>query len=290
VAAQTRKEEKPSEVLAGVLVAACRQNEEQFAKYQTQENAEAFRQLPPGQRIEVMKRFALLSEPGRPLLSNDPDGRTQVRCETTGVTAVFRFGEERIRENLAFIPVDVNDQRRAEFGLVREGGGWKILSLGLLLLNLPELAKQWAAQVPLTQAPEAQTQPAAAPPNEEEQAVQDLRRLREAILKFRRAFGALPEKLEQLGPPPGREGVSPDRARLVDEDLAAGHKGSYAFALRIVPAAKEGEESTFALTATPLQYGKRAKQSFYLDAEGTLRGGDKQGAVATAADPSQRNP
>ena len=41
----------------------------------------------------------------------------------------------------------------------------------------------------------------------------------------------------------------------------------------------------FVLAATPIEYGKGGRRSFYLDSNGTLRGGDKHGAVATAADP-----
>lgn len=277
--AQERSTGSPSEALAGVMVAACRQNAEQFAKFMTADNAAIFEQLPPGLRAQLMQRFIQLNEAGRPLLSTDADSRTIVRCDTASVSAVIRFGPERVRENLAFVPVEINNQRRAEFGLVREAGAWKVISVGLLLLNLAELSKQWSAQ-----------QAAEALEAGEAEALANLRRLRAAIQTYRRAFGTWPTSLAQLGPPPGREGASPERARLLDEALASGLKGGYAFAFRILPAEKEGEEEKFEVTATPAQYGTTGRRSFLFDAAGILRAADKQGAVATAADPPFRAP
>lgn len=268
--AQEAQEANSAAALTAALVAACRQSEAAFARYLTTENAAAFKELPEEQRKAVMSRFVLLADPGRPLLSDDAQGRTVLRCETPSVTGEIRIGKERVRENLAFVPVEVVGGRAAEFGMVREGGGWRILSLGLLLVNIAELSRQWAAQ-------ELQAR--------EEEAITHLRRLADAIRTYREAFGRLPERLEQLGPPPPKEGVSPEAAQLVDAELAAGAKSGYRFRYRIVPAAPEGGEATFELAATPAEYEKTGKRSFFLDTAGRLRGGDKQGAVATAADP-----
>ncbi len=253
-------------------MAACRQNEAQFAPYLTADNAAAFRELPASQRTALMKRFVLLDEPGRPLLSSDAQGRTVVRCETPGMTTEMRFGETRLRENLAFIPVEIPIEnaatRRIVFGMVREGG-WKLLSVGLLLLNLPELSRQWTTS-------EAEAS--------ESEAIAALRKLADAVASYRRAFGKLPETLAQLGPAP-KEGISPEAAGLLDAELAASKKGGYLFRYRILPASGEGTAASFELAATPTEYGKMGRRSFFLDASGTLRGTDKQGAVATASDP-----
>ena len=215
----------------------------------------------------MMRRFVLVTVPGRPLLSNDAAGHTSIRCETPSVTADIRLGDARVRENLAFVPMEIGG-RRVEIGLVREGGGWRILSFGLLLVNIPELAKQWEAA-------ELEAREAAA--------MASLRRLAVALETYRRAFGSLPERLEQLGPAP-KEGVSPDAAQLVDAELASGSKDGYRFRYRIV-----GGEGTnalgFELSATPTEYGKTGRRSFFLDSSGKLRGTDKQGLAATAADP-----
>ena len=88
-------------------MAACRQNQTEFARYLTAENAATFQQLPAEQRLALMKRFVLLDDPGRPLLSNDSQGRTIIHCETPGITGEIRFGETRVQENLAFISVEV---------------------------------------------------------------------------------------------------------------------------------------------------------------------------------------
>ncbi|MBI1750103.1 MAG: hypothetical protein HY234_02235 [Acidobacteria bacterium] len=276
-------EERPSGALASALVAACRQNEAQFARYQTAENAAAFAELTPSQKSDLMKRIVQAGDAGRPLLSSAAEGRTVLRCETTRGTTELRFGTERIRENLAFVPVEATGGRRAEFGMVREGGGWRMLSVGLVLMNIPELAKQWAT-------PKAA---AGAAENSEAAAIVTLRRLAEAVVTYKKGFGKLPTQLAQLGP--ARRGeISPEKANLIEQELAEGTKGGYVFAYRVVAppktkdakeAAGESTEPAYALTATPAEYGRTGKRSFFLDASGELRGGDKQGAEATAEDP-----
>ncbi len=274
VCAQARevRTDSPSDALSSLLVAACRQNAEQFARFQTRENAAAFQQLRELQKIEIMRRFVQVEEAGKPLLTSDPQGRVVIRCETPSITVQLRLGDERTNENLAFVAVDINEKRRAEFGLVKEAGGWRVLSVGLLLFNLPQLVREWESQ-------------GTAPPGAEDQAIECLQRLREAILKFQRAFGELPAKLSQLGPPEQGEGVSPAKARLVDEQLASGRTSSYLLDLIIVPGRKPEEPPAFALLAKPIRYGGGAQRSFYLDAAGILRGADKKGAEATTADP-----
>ncbi len=274
--AQATKEDKPAETLADAMTAACRQNETEFVRSLTAENAVTFRKFPSGQRLELMKRFSLLDDPGRPLLSSDAQGHTVLRCETPPVATETRFGDTRVEENLAFIRVAVRipdnpaaAPRRAEFGLVREGSGWKLLSVGLLLLNLTELSEQWAGS-------ELQAN--------EREAIAALHKIADAIGTYRRAFGRLPETLAELGPAP-KEGISPDAAGLLDAELAAGKKGGYLFRYRVEPAQGTGAQPSFELAATPADYGKTGRRSFFLDASGTLRGADKQGAPATAADP-----
>lgn len=153
-AATETKAESPSEALAATLVAACRNSDDEFAQKLTADNSQVFREFLTARRKELMRRFLQVSDAGRPLLGNDAEGHTVVRCETPATTAVYRFGPVRVQENLAFIPVDAGEGRRVEFGMVREGGSWRVISLGLLLLNLHELGKQW----------DAQESPAAQPP------------------------------------------------------------------------------------------------------------------------------
>jgi len=278
---QEAQPSNPATALSEALGAACRQDEAHFARYLTADNAAAFRELAVAQRTALMKRLILLEEPGRPLLSSDAAGRTVLRCEASSVSAEMRFGDARVRENLAFIPVEARGEargagesgRRVDFGMVREGGGWKFLSVGLLLLDLPALVRQWAQQAENS---EIEAQEAAA--------IAALRKIAEAILTYRRAFGRMPETLAQLGPPP-KGGISPDAAGLLDAELAAGSKGGYVFRSVILSPSEEATEPRFNLAATPAQYSKTGRRSFFLDASGVLRGGDKQGTVATAQDP-----
>src|SRR2546426_562107 len=144
---------------------------------------------------------------------------------------------------------------------------------GRPLLDLPALARQWAQQAENS---EIEAQEAAA--------IAALRKIAEAILTYRRAFGRMPETLAQLGPPP-KGGISPDAAGLLDAELAAGSKGGYVFRSVILSPSEEATEPRFNLAATPAQYSKTGRRSFFLDASGVLRGGDKQGTVATAQDP-----
>lgn len=266
--AQEARDSEPAAALSAALAAACRANQEQFAKYLTADNVAAFRALPDGQRDSLLKRISLVDEPGKPLISSDAKQHTVLRCEARGGTAEYRFGDARVRENLAFIPVTVTGSHASEFGLVRETGGWRLLSLGLLLLDIPQLSKQWAEQDFAAR---------------EAAAIQTLRGLAEAIQTYVRAWGKLPETLAQLGPAPTDQ-ISPDQASLVNENLAAGAQGGYTFRYRILPAQNE-IDSTFELGATPDEYGKTGRRSFFLDSKGKIHGADKHGAPAAPDDP-----
>jgi hypothetical protein len=266
--AQDGKETSPTEALTAALVAACRQKQDVFELYLPAESAIAFRALPASQRTALMQRLVAVGSEGSPILATSADGRAVLRCGSSAGAVELRFGPERVQDSLAFIPVEIPSARNVEFGLVREGKSWRLLSVGLLLLHVPELAKQWAAQ-------ELQSR--------EERAIAALHDLADAIKRYRSAFGSFPENLAQLGPRP-KEGASPDAADLVDEELSAGKKFGYAFRYRILPG-EDGGEATFELAAAPAEYPTSGRRSFFLDAAGTLRGDDKQGAVATAMDP-----
>ncbi len=275
---------RPEAALSEALSAACRQDAEAFANVLTLDNAAAYRALPAPQRTALMKRFVLLEDPGRPLFSTSATDHRVVRCETPSISTEMRFGDTRSRENLAFIPLEIpipgEASRSITFGLVREGGNWKLLSVGLILLDIPSMEKQWE-QADL----EAR----------ENDAIAALRKLATALETYRRAYGKLPDALDTLGPAP-QGGISPEAANLVDADLSAGNKGGYAIRYRIVPAGgnlseeEANQAAKFELAATPVEYGKTGRRSFILDSSGILRGTDKQGSVATPADPRIDSP
>jgi type II secretory pathway pseudopilin PulG len=269
------------EALQEILTAACRHDETAFANHLTRDNAEAFRVLAQEQRVALLRRMVLLDDPGKPLLSVS-DGNTVVRCEAGGVTSEMRFGAAEVRENLAFIPVTVPEGEQTQsvrFGLVKEDGQWKLLSVGLLLVNIPALGRQWE-QSELE--------------NRERDAIAAMRKVARALKSYQRAYGGLPETLDELGPPP-KDGASPEMAGLLDADLAKGLAAGYRLRYSIVPATGEEDISErnraagFTLAATPVVYGKDGRRSFFLDASGTLRGADKNGVVATADDPRIEN-
>jgi hypothetical protein len=238
-----------------------------FANYLTDENAAAFRKLPADERSGVMKRFVLLDTAGRPLLANDNQGREILRCEASDASMEFRFGVARVHENLAYIPVTVTGQNAIQFGFVREDSRWKLLSLGLLLIDIPQLQKQWTAQDI---------------DNREKGAIDTLQNLAQAIDTYKQAFGKLPDSLAQLGP--AKDGISPQAAKLIDANLAAGSKNGYKFRYRVTDGADDGEPG-FEIAAIPVEYGKSGRQSFLLDKDGKIHAADKHGAVATVDDP-----
>ena len=265
---QTSGPGDPAAALASALSAACRRNETQFADYLTADNSAAFLALPEGQRAAVLGRLSLGDEAGRPLLSSGQQNHPLLRCETPGSTVEFQFGSARTHENLAFIPVTAAGGHSTEFGMVREGGGWKLLSLGLVLFDIPQLSKQWAEQDIALR---------------EDAAIKVLKGLAEAIATYRHIYDKLPESLAQLGPAP-KDQVSPDQAQLVNSHLAAGSQGGYRFRYRILTP-QAGGEPGFELAASPEQYGKTGRRSFLLDAEGKLHAADKNGLYASAEDP-----
>ena len=277
--AQQKATASPDSTLAETLSAACRQDAAAFAAFLTADNAAAFNALFEPQRKALMQRLVQLEDAGRPLLSTGANGHQVVRCATPGMSIEMRFGEVRLRENLAFVPMEIplpgDSPRSVTFGFVREAGSWKLLSVGLLLLDIPSLAKQWEQG-------ELEAR--------ENEAIASLRQLASALETYRRAYGKLPDSLAQLGPAPPN-GISPEAAGLVDVDLASGGKNGYAFRYTVVPSAGDLPEpeankaAGFALAASPTEYGKSGRRSFFLDSAGVLRGADKQGAVATSTDP-----
>jgi hypothetical protein len=258
----------PLEAVSAILGAACRQNATQFATYLTPDNSAAFHSLPDNEREALMKRLSLSDDPGRPLLSADSQNRPIVRCETPGTTVEFQLGPEKVHQSLAFVPVTVVGGQATQFGLVKEDSGWKLLSVGLMLFDIPQLSKQWAAQ-------EIEAR--------EQAAIQTLKELADTIQRYQRIYGKLPESLAQMGPAP-KGGVSPEQAQLIDSNLAAGSQNGYQYRYRIVPS-PSGGDAGFELAGTPQQYGKTGRRSFFLDVEGKVHGGDKNGAVASVEDP-----
>jgi len=265
----------PAAALSAAIVAACRDNESQFLNYFTADNAAAFRALPAEQRAAFLRRFSLSDMPGKPLSSTDQQNHAALLCQTPSGTVQYHFGAPRVHENLAFIPVSVVDGEQAEFGLVRENGGWRLLSLGLVLLDIPQLARQWAQDDLRTS---------------EDSTIDTLRSLAEAIQTYNRAFGKLPESLADLRPAPKGQ-ISPDQASLISADLAGGKQNGYEFRYRIVPD-PAGNDTNFELAATP-ESPSKGRRSFFLDAAGKIHGADKHGTVATSDDPvidSEKSP
>jgi hypothetical protein len=267
----------PSEALRAALSAACSQNERDFTRFLTARNTETFATLTPGARVALMKRFVLLDEPGKPSLVTNTSGRPLVRCETPGGAAETQIGGPEINDNLAFLPVEIRDATdtvganvmHVKMGLVRENGEWKLLSVGLVLLDLPSLAAEWdAAQMEST----------------EREALNALKTIAGAVEAYRREYTRLPDALGNLGP--AKHGAANAQAAgLLDADLAEGAQSGYNFRYIILSASTLGAPAKFALAATPQTYGRTGRRSFFRDANGGLHGADRQGSVGSEVDP-----
>jgi hypothetical protein len=267
----------PSAALKAVLSAACSQNQTEFVRFLTARNKEAFSRMTPPARVALMKRFVLLNEPGKSTASANPAGRPILQCQTPDVTTEMQIGGADLRDNIAFLPMELRDAtdtagasaRRVTMGLVRENGDWKLLSLGLLLLDLPALEVEWdVAEMEGT----------------ERSAMEALNKVGSAIEAYRGKYLRLPESLANLGPPL-HGAANGEAAGFLDSDLANGMKNGYAIRYVIVGASATGAPAKYELAATPLQYGRTGRRSFFRDSDGALHAADRQGAVGSRADP-----
>jgi hypothetical protein len=267
----------PDAALRDLLLAACSQSQNGFTRFLTARNKESFSRMAPSARVALMKRFVLLGEPGKPSAITNPSGRPTVRCETPAVTTEMQIGGADIRENVAFLPLELRDAadttgesvHQANVGLLRENGEWKLLSLGLLLLDLPALELEWDAA-------EMETN--------EQAAIDSLRKIAAAIETYRRTYARLPQSLANLGPPLHGD-PSAEAAGLLDSDLATEIKGGYSFRFVIVGGTSAGADAKYEIAAKPSTYGRTGQRSFLRDANGVMHGGDHQGAVGTTFDP-----
>jgi hypothetical protein len=279
----------PAAALRDVLQAACSQSASDFSRYLMARSTQSFERLAPAARVALMKRLVLLNVPGKATTTTNPAGRPIVRCETPDVTTEMSIGGTDTRDNLAFLPMelrDVTDSTGANvhqitMGLVREDGQWRLLSIGVLLLDLPSLEIEWDAE-------EAEAN--------EITALGNLRILADAVETYRRTYFRLPESLASLGPPPSRTaGKNPqtkplaatrEHAGLLDDEFAAGNKDGYEFRIIIAGADTLGAPAKYQLSAIPSSYGRTGKRSFFRDADGGWHAADHGGAVGSASDPT----
>ena len=268
----------PSAALRDVLMAACSQSQNDFEHFLTARNKESFTRMAPAARVAFMKRFVLLNQAGKPTATTNPSGRPIVRCDTPEGAAEIQIGGADTSDNVAFLPVNLRDATdttdasaiQVTMGMVRENSEWKILSLGVVLLDLPSLELEWDS---------------AEADKNEQTAIESLKEIAEAV-------ESLPPQVRTACPTrflvSGLRcmvAANADAAGLVEADLAAGMRNGYSFRYVIVGASGLGAPGKFELAATPLTYGRTGHRSYFRDACGTLRGADRQGAVGSAGDP-----
>jgi hypothetical protein len=268
---------EPNTTLRDILMSACSHSSAQFSSHLTTRNAAAFARLTPAAQVTLLKRFVLLDNPGTPNAEVDDHGNITVTCTTEAVVTQMQIGKAEIRENLAYLPLLVKEAsdttnagaRQVLMGLVKESGQWKLLSLGLLLLDLPSLGEEWDR---------AEIQ------SNEKSALASMHELAAAIEKYRVTYTRLPDSLTALGRS-SKASAAIDQAGLVDAELAAGRKDGYAFRYVIVGANNSGAPAKYELAAIPVAYGRTGTTSYFRDSSGALHGGDHKGAVGTETDP-----
>lgn len=258
----------PEQTVIGALRAACSQNVQQFSPYLLANSRRALAALPKAEQKTLLKRFSLTSVAGHARALLDSEGQTVVRCDTPAESVTFRLEKAQIDHNVAFVPVTVSGGERTRFGLVRQPEGWRLYSLGLLVVNVPALVRQWE---------EAEMRA------NEQAAALDLVSIEHAVKAYHNAFGQWPDRIEQLGPAPAN-GVSPEHAQLLSARLATGAADGYRFRYRIATGTG-GVIEGFELGAVPERYDKTGRRSFFVDTDGKMHAADKQGAPATNEDP-----
>jgi hypothetical protein len=273
----------PTTVLRDALMAACSQKDAAFSSTLTKRNAEAFARMTPAARSTLLKRFVLLDKPGEPNASGDVYTKIVVHCTTPQLTTEMQIGKAEIRENLAYVPLTVKDTadsgnidaHNVTMGMVKESGEWKLLSLGLLLLDLPSLEAEWdRAEIKSNEAA----------------ALESLKKLVAAIESYRNTYTRLPDSLGVLGPVAAGSVASSkgsnDKVGLLDAALSEGRKEGYAFRYVVVGANNLGAPAKYELAAIPAEYGRGGTLSYFRDADGVLHAGDHKGTVGSASDPA----
>jgi hypothetical protein len=267
----------PALILRDTLMAACSQNVPEFTHALTLRNAEAFARMTAAARSTLLKRFVLLDKPGEPSAEQGASGVLIVRCKTPEITTEMEIGKVELRENIAYLPLSVRDASSADdsalhqvtMGMVREGGQWKLLSLGLLLLDLPSLEQEWdRAEIKAN----------------EQSALASLQKLADAVESYRKTYTRLPDTVTALGLS-GDGAAKPDHAGLLDSDLVAGRKDGYIFRYVIVGANTSGALAKYEIAAIPSEYGRSGLRSFFRDSTGAVHAADHQGAVGSTVDP-----
>jgi hypothetical protein len=267
----------PSAALRDLLAAACAHDETRFEQFLTARNAESFSGLTPTARVELMKRFVLLDGAGKPALAAS-SGRPSIRCTTPDGAADIQLGGTDLRDNLALLPIDIRDASDPStsaggnphhilMGLVRENSSWKIVSVGMLFLDLPSLEVEWDQS---------------AIGGNEQQALTDLKTIAAAVETYRTTYSRLPESLTKLG---HAEKTSAESAGLLEAELVGGERNGYRFRMVIVGASDIGAPAQYELSATPARYGRTGRLSFFRDARGKYHAGDHQGVVGHSLDP-----
>jgi len=127
---------------------------------------------------------------------------------------------------------------RVQMGLVREKSEWKLLSVGLVLLDLPALAFEWdAAEMEST----------------EKAAIDGLKKIAEAVESYRRTYAHLPETLAKLGIDDYPPALTAEEKRATVRDLLEARSGVYH------PAAYE----TLGMAAKRPERGSHAPGTFW---------------------------
>jgi hypothetical protein len=275
--AQAEAKVEPATVLRAVITAACSHNSAAFSNELTVRNAEAFAQLTPAARSTLLKRFVLLDKAGDPKSNQDASGNIVVHCTTPDLTTEMVIGKAELRDNLAYLPLTVQDAsdtsgasaHQIVIALVRENGEWKLLSLGLLMLDLPTLGEEWdRAEIKVN----------------EQAALADLKKLTDAIETYRKTYTRLPESISALGPAPTGQ-VKSEKAGLTDQELADGKKDGYIFRYVIVGANTSGAPAKYEIAVIPAEYGRSGLRSFFFDLNGITHAADHHGAVGSSVDP-----
>src|SRR5260370_38630600 len=118
----------------------------------------------------------------------------------------------------------------------------------------------------------------------ERHAMKALHEVPNAVEAYRNKYPRLRESLANLGLPV-HGAANGEAVGLLDLDLGNGIKNGYAIRYVIVGASPVGAPAKYELAATPQQYGRTGRRSFFRDSNGGLHAADRRGAVGSQTDP-----
>src|SRR5271170_221753 len=117
--AQSQLDNDPASILGDILVASCSQDTQHFGAFLTARNATAFAAMSSSAQATLLERFVLLDQAGKASSKTDASGNIVVLCTTPSVSTQLQIGKPEIRDNIAYLPLVVQDAAESSAATAR---------------------------------------------------------------------------------------------------------------------------------------------------------------------------